>query len=60
MAKEYRKIFVAPAGYVLIEADFSQIELRIAAIMAQEPTMLNRLNRKRHKPIAPKAPTMCP
>ena len=41
MAKEYRKIFVAPPGFVLIEADFSQIELRIAANLANEPTMLN-------------------
>jgi DNA polymerase I-like protein with 3'-5' exonuclease and polymerase domains len=40
LAKEYRKIFVAPPGYVLLEVDFSQIELRIAAIMANEPTML--------------------
>ena len=40
LAKKYREIFVAPPGYVLLEVDFSQIELRIAAIMANEPTML--------------------
>lgn len=40
LAKQYRKIFVAPPGWTLVEADFSQIELRIAAIMANEPTML--------------------
>jgi DNA polymerase I-like protein with 3'-5' exonuclease and polymerase domains len=40
LAKKYREIFVAPPGYVLLEVDFSQIELRIAAIMAQDPTML--------------------
>lgn len=40
LAKKYREIFVAPPGYVLLEVDFSQIELRVAAIMANEPTML--------------------
>lgn len=40
LAKKYREIFVAPPGYVLLEVDFSQMELRIAAIMAQDPTML--------------------
>jgi DNA polymerase I-like protein with 3'-5' exonuclease and polymerase domains len=40
LIKAYRKIFVAPPGWVLIEADYSQIELRVAAIMANEKTML--------------------
>lgn len=40
LAKQYRKIFAAPEGYAMLEVDFSQIELRIVAIMAQEPTML--------------------
>ena len=40
MAKRYREIFVAPPGKVLIEVDFSQLELRIAAILANEPTMM--------------------
>jgi len=39
-AKDYRKIFVAPRGYCLVEVDYSQVELRIAAMMANEPTML--------------------
>ncbi len=40
LAKAYRKIFVARPGYTYIECDLSQAELRIAAWMAMEPTML--------------------
>jgi DNA polymerase I-like protein with 3'-5' exonuclease and polymerase domains len=39
-AKAYRKIFVAPPGYVMLEADLSQAELRIAADIANDLTML--------------------
>lgn len=35
-----RSIFGAPEGWTFIEADFSQIELKIAAWLANEPTML--------------------
>ena len=38
--KELRTLFTAPPGRVLIEADYSQIELRVAADYANEPTML--------------------
>jgi DNA polymerase I-like protein with 3'-5' exonuclease and polymerase domains len=40
LAKEYRKIFIAPPGWTLVESDFSQIELRVAAILSREPAML--------------------
>lgn len=40
LAKAYREIFVARKGYVFIETDLSQAELRIAAWMANEETML--------------------
>lgn len=40
IATEYRKLFPAPPGYFLLEADLSQAELRIAADMANDPTML--------------------
>ena len=39
-AKMYRKMFNAPEGYYVCELDLSQAELRIAATMARDPTML--------------------
>lgn len=41
MAKTYGKQFVAPPGHYLIAPDLSQAELRIAASMANEPTMID-------------------
>lgn len=35
-----RGIFGAPPGWVFVECDYSQIELRVAAFLAQEDTML--------------------
>lgn len=40
MAKDFRRIFIPAPGYVLVEADLSQAELRIAAWMANEQNML--------------------
>jgi DNA polymerase I-like protein with 3'-5' exonuclease and polymerase domains len=40
-AKRYRKMFVAPPGWVLVDADLSQIELRGAAYLANERTMID-------------------
>ena len=37
---EYRRCFVARPGCVLVKADYSQIELRIAAKVANEPVMI--------------------
>lgn len=39
-----RGIFGAPPGSVFVEADYSQVELRVAAFLAQEPTMLHLYN----------------
>lgn len=39
-ATAYRRMMVPPPGHLVIEADLSQAELRIAAEMAGEPTML--------------------
>lgn len=40
-ALTYRKMFVAPPGYFVCELDLSQAELRIAASMAGDKTMLD-------------------
>lgn len=39
-AKAYRRIFIPPEGYYVLEADLSQAELRIAADMANDRVML--------------------
>jgi len=39
--KELRTLFTAPKGRIFIEADYSQIELRIAADYAKENKMIN-------------------
>lgn len=40
-----RSIFGSPPGWVFLEADYSQIELRLIAMLANESTMLHLLNR---------------
>lgn len=44
LGKAFRKAFVAPAGYDLVVADYSQIELRVAAYVAQDPEMIRVLS----------------
>lgn len=39
-ANRIRRMFIAPKGYKIIEADFAQFEMRLAAHDSQEPTML--------------------
>lgn len=39
--KELRKVFVAQEGYVLCDADYSQIELRVLAHLADEKNLIN-------------------
>lgn len=38
--KDVRAIFTAPKGRIFFEADYSQLELRIAADYAKDPTMI--------------------
>jgi DNA polymerase-1 len=42
---EYRRCIVAPPGRVLIKADYSQIELRIAAKVSGDPALLEAFRR---------------
>lgn len=39
-AKPLRRAYIAPPGYIILNVDFSQGELRIAAVLAEEPTMI--------------------
>jgi DNA polymerase I-like protein with 3'-5' exonuclease and polymerase domains len=39
-AKKFRECFVAPEGYVILEIDYSQIELRIVAAVSGDPAMI--------------------
>ncbi len=41
MGAEIRKMFVPREGYVLVDADYSQIELRVLAHIADDTTMKN-------------------
>lgn len=41
LGREIRKMFVAKDGYVLVDADYSQIELRVLAHIANDETMIN-------------------
>lgn len=40
LGKEMRKVFGAPAGYYFLSADYSQVELRIMAHLAQDENMI--------------------
>ncbi len=52
--RRIRQAFIAPAGYKLLAADYSQIELRIMAHLAQDPGLLDafRHDRDVHKATA--------
>ncbi len=41
LGREIRKMFVAKDGCVLVDADYSQIELRVLAHIANDETMIN-------------------
>ncbi len=44
LGREMRKFFRAKQGYVLVDADYSQIELRVLAHVADDQTMIDAFN----------------
>ena len=44
VGRELRKFFVAKDGCVLVDADYSQIELRVLAHIAEDENMINAFN----------------
>ena len=45
LGREFRKFFTARDGFVLVDADYSQIELRVLAALADDPAMTDGFNR---------------
>ncbi len=44
LGREMRKFFVAEKGYKLVDADYSQIELRVLSDLANDETMIHAFN----------------
>ncbi len=44
LGRQMRRFFIAQDGWTLCDADYSQIELRVLAHMADEPTMIQAFN----------------
>lgn len=45
LGREIRKVFVPEDGYIFIDADYSQIELRVLAHFSDDDTLINAYNK---------------
>lgn len=45
LGREFRKFFTAQDGYLLVDADYSQIELRVLAALSNDKNMIDAFNR---------------
>ncbi len=45
LGREIRKVFIPEDGYVFIDADYSQIELRVLAHLSEDETLINAYNK---------------
>ncbi|MBQ8167692.1 MAG: DNA polymerase I [Lachnospiraceae bacterium] len=45
LGREIRKVFVPEEGYVFLDADYSQIELRVLAHFSDDETLINAYNK---------------
>lgn len=54
--KKIRNVFIAPDGYFLVSFDYSQIELRVAALLSQDPYFIKSFKEGRdiHSAVAAK------
>ena len=46
LGSELRRFFIAKEGYTLVDADYSQIELRVLADLAQDENMMRAFNKE--------------
>ena len=44
LGREIRKVFVPKDGYIFVDADYSQIELRVMASLAQDENLISAFN----------------
>lgn len=45
LGREIRKVFVPEDGYIFLDADYSQIELRVLAHFSEDETLINAYNK---------------
>ena len=45
LGREIRKVFIPEEGYIFIDADYSQIELRVLAHLSEDETLINAYNK---------------